>query len=274
MKRLPPESNGHEHDIAFIDRHRELNLDNLSAHFFRNVETFGWSEDDKRNALEAFELARHVHEGQLRDGIPYVTHPLRTALLAFELGKEFATPNRIIALLFHDGLEDAAHRFLDEEKVEKADVDKRIDQMMRACEEISNRWGEETAWYLAGLTGSPYPARDKSPEQKRKRYKSGLNQEVFNPPSVSDLTRQQTLKLLKCLDYIDNLVGLKFHDDPSKAALLKEKYEFVRQMIIISITEIYEEGGKFKFASGIVLRHLKSIPTSLDLYPENLRMAS
>ena len=60
--------------------------------------------------FEAFEMARHAHEGQLRcDNAPYIIHPMRVALMLVKYEKSVLSKVFIAALL-HDTLEKTSLR--------------------------------------------------------------------------------------------------------------------------------------------------------------------
>ena len=61
--------------------------------------------DDKVNLVkEAFILANHAHEGQMRSsGVPYITHPVAVAGILADMHFDHET---IMAALLHDVIED------------------------------------------------------------------------------------------------------------------------------------------------------------------------
>ncbi|MDR0904869.1 MAG: bifunctional (p)ppGpp synthetase/guanosine-3',5'-bis(diphosphate) 3'-pyrophosphohydrolase [Oscillospiraceae bacterium] len=77
---------------------------------------------------KAFEFAAERHEGQLRrDGSPYVTHPLATAIIVAEMGLD---DDSLIAALLHDSIEDTT----------------------ATREEVAKLFGEDVAEIVDGVT--------------------------------------------------------------------------------------------------------------------------
>lgn len=64
-----------------------------------------FTESDQIRIGKALEHAKRAHDGQMRDdGVPYIIHPIRTAIFLIEHGETEA--DLIIATLLHDVVED------------------------------------------------------------------------------------------------------------------------------------------------------------------------
>lgn len=80
---------------------------------------------DLAKLRSAYEYAREMHEGQLREsGEPYITHPLAVATILVDLGMD---TDAICAALLHDVVEDTAATYDDVKKRFGADVANLVD---------------------------------------------------------------------------------------------------------------------------------------------------
>lgn len=108
--------------------------------------------------VDAVDLARRAHEGQVRKGsrTPYVTHPLAVAGLVLEFG---GNEDQAIAGLLHDVLEDCGPRYASE--IER-EFGRRVMEMVQACTDGRpgeprdiNNWYARKQEYLNRLAGEP-----------------------------------------------------------------------------------------------------------------------
>lgn len=112
---------------------------------------------------EAFELARKVHDGQLRKGtcIPYITHPLAVCALALTFG---ACEDEAIAALLHDTAEDGGGETVLGE-IRKT-FGPEVETIVRACSDSLTDdpdqkapWHERKLHHLQGLASAGRPVR-------------------------------------------------------------------------------------------------------------------
>jgi (p)ppGpp synthase/HD superfamily hydrolase len=81
------------------------NLDMQQQLFFHAIKSF--SSEGQKRIQQAVIHATRSHDGQYRDdGVPYIIHPIRVALLLIEHGEQDV--DLIIAALLHDVVEDCA----------------------------------------------------------------------------------------------------------------------------------------------------------------------
>ncbi len=79
-----------------------LNLNLQREKLLKIIEGF----NEKEKILKALSMAEEAHKKQIRDGhIPYIIHPIRSAILLVEKAK-IKNSDLICALLLHDTLED------------------------------------------------------------------------------------------------------------------------------------------------------------------------
>lgn len=131
----------------------------------------------------AYHLAWRAHRGQVRDGgqIPYLTHPLRVALLlAREL--ERTDPALLSIALLHDVLEDS--------EVQEA--------------EIAHACGAEVVAAVRLLTKPPVGEGGKA----------GRDATYFAAIAQAPLV----VRLVKCADRVDNLRSLRELNQPARLA--------------------------------------------------------
>lgn len=130
----------------------------------------------------AYDLATTAHAGQWRDGrdnAPYITHPLRVALiLAEEVGR---TEGDLLAVaLLHDVLEDT-------------DVE---------MEEMRDKLGADITNAVELLTKEEVPSGGKAARDAA--YYVGI------------INGGEAVRLVKCADRVDNLRGIKQLNDPER----------------------------------------------------------
>lgn len=143
---------------------REIGLDGLLQMVHDEVESMGWSEEDKVLADKACRDMVRTHEGMYRDdGQAYASHPARNFL-------RHVTPERLgirdqpalsIAILLHDIVEDDPWKFLEI----SSDVP-RDEAQQRALEQIWDEYSPDIAIYVALFTIPPYPREDLTQDEK------------------------------------------------------------------------------------------------------------
>ena len=140
--------------------------------------------DKGTQILEALRFAKHAHEKQFRDeGAPYIIHPVRIALTLFVLEK--ATPERVMAALLHDVVEDTGI----------------------PLEEISRRFGKRVATLVDNLT-RPRPLHETEEQKKKSKIEKFT---VY-------LSADYDTRLIKCGDILDNVRSWKYipREHPSR----------------------------------------------------------
>lgn len=165
--------------------------------------------DDSRPLVErAYEMAATAHEGQWRDGrdgAPYITHPLRVALiLAEELGR---TEGDLLAIaLLHDTLED---------------TDLFIENLRDAV-------GSEVANGVELLTKEEVPQSGK--EARDRAYYSNI------------INGGEKVRLVKCADRLDNLRGLQTLNDSQRwAKYTKETREHILPIAEMTDARLFQK---------------------------------
>jgi guanosine-3',5'-bis(diphosphate) 3'-pyrophosphohydrolase len=139
--------------------------------------------DDSRPLVErAYQIAAKAHEGQWRDGrdnAPYITHPLRVALiLAEEIGR---TDGDLLAIaLLHDTLEDT-NLFI---------------------EDLRDAVGADIANGVELLT------KEEVPQGQKEARDSAYYSNIINGGA--------NVRLVKCADRLDNLRGLQTLNNPPR----------------------------------------------------------
>jgi GTP diphosphokinase / guanosine-3',5'-bis(diphosphate) 3'-diphosphatase len=77
-----------------------------TTEYLREVIRKKYTEADVSHVFEAFTLAEYAHRGQYRaDGLPFIIHPMRVALMLVHFDRNI-TSKMFIAALLHDTLED------------------------------------------------------------------------------------------------------------------------------------------------------------------------
>lgn len=145
---------------------------------FKLIENIsGFNPWERNKILQALELARKGHREQLRySGMPYVIHPIRTALILIE---EFniKDPDVLSAALLHDIIEDTPI----------------------TIEEIKNQFGPEITRLIKGLT-----RRRPENETEKEREKNKLKW-------VREIGRSdKKIRLIKLCDILDNHRSMGF----------------------------------------------------------------
>jgi len=134
-------------------------------------------ETAKYKVLRALELARREHNGQFRDsGVPYIIHPIRTALiLVEETGVQDV--DLLCAALLHDVLEDGT----------------------ASIEEIERVFGSDISSIIKKVTR--IRSANESEEEKTKAKIEKL-QEIAQ--------EDEKVRLLKLCDVLDNMRSIEF----------------------------------------------------------------
>lgn len=175
---------------AFVDRISEL------------------SDSESKDVLEALNLVRELHSGQMRpDGTPYVGHLLN---VADRILSEWNIEDPIIlsAAILHDSLEDQAEKLarMYKEGGELTDGDK-------ALEVLRARFGIRIASIIENLTNPKWP-EGLSREEGNNRYIE----------HVSHVIKDPIVLVVKLADFYDNGMRLDRSLDHNKRLKLSEKY--------------------------------------------------
>ena len=145
-------------------------------HFFSTYVSLHFSATDAATLLSCVALIKRSHAGQVRsDGVAYVTHPLRVALL---IGLyECHDRDVLLAALLHDTLEDT-------------DL---------LPEEIQNLYGEYVLDLVLAVTNptSVYTDADHRRNEKTRKWEKTMQ-------------APQNVRVIKTFDGLDNLIALKF----------------------------------------------------------------
>lgn len=158
-----------------------MNANDTTSQLWQQLSTH-LNEATRPIVERAYNLAAKAHEGQWRDGrdnAPYITHPLRVALiLAEEVGR---TDGDLLAVaLLHDVLEDT-------------DV---------GMEAMRDRMGADITNAVELLTKEEVPSGGKAARDSA--YYAGI------------INGGEVVRLVKGADRVDNLRGMKQLNDPER----------------------------------------------------------
>jgi len=158
-----------------------MNTNEVVTHLWQQITTH-LTEETRSLVERAYALASTAHEGQWRDGrdqAPYLSHPLRVALvLAEEVGR---TEGDLVAVaLLHDVLEDTSVKM----------------------EALRDEVGADIANAVELLSKEQVPQSGK--EARDSAYYAGI------------INSGEIVRLVKCADRVDNLRGLKTLNDPER----------------------------------------------------------
>lgn len=156
----------------------------------------------------AYDLATTAHEGQWRDGrdnAPYITHPLRVALiLAEEAGR---TESDLLAVaLLHDVLEDTDVEMADMRDRMGADITNAVELLTKEEVPSGGKAARDVAYYAGIINGG------------------------------------ELVRLVKCADRVDNLRGMKQLNDPQRwAKYVKETREHILPIAEMTNPVLYQK---------------------------------
>ena len=141
--------------------------------YLKNVVNNKYTQEQIQQILEALNLARHAHRNQRRcDGVPYIIHPMRVALLLLKFDKDTLTQVFIAALL-HD-------------TVEKTDV---------TLSTIEERFGRYVAKLVHSLTRE-HNERQSPQEKTKAKYQNWL--EV--------MSASHDVRMIRVCEDLDNMI--------------------------------------------------------------------
>ncbi len=154
---------------------RFLDLEYQRTKLMRFLESL--PQKEKASALKALSWAEQGHQNQFRDsGVPYIIHPIRSALiLVEELGMQ--DDEMLYAALMHDLVEDSGY----------------------TIEHIENEFGKETARLVRGLT-RPRPENETEEEKLENKPKK------FEEISQAD----EKIRVIKLCDILDNMRAMEY----------------------------------------------------------------
>lgn len=205
----------------------ENELHQLPAHQLENEiisilnhNNLKWGTVDKNTALETLKQATQWHKGQTRfTGVnqprePYINHPMRNMIRAFQWG--VVDVDLLVAILLHDVLEDCAHRILGEKKDETIEGHKA--QRAQACAVIQEKFSTHVADLVVSVT-NPIVSAYASREEKRKSYLNHVSNALTDPEVF----------IVKLADFVDNAGSLDRSFDENKIAMFKHLWEKYNQ---------------------------------------------
>ncbi len=185
---------------------------------FKLVESVSTLNPLARNkVLQALDFARKGHWGQLRyEGIPYIIHPIRTALILIE-ELNIKEPDVLSAALLHDIVEDTTI----------------------TIEEIKNQFGPKISRLVKGLTRIR-PKNETEKEKERNKLKW-----------VQKIGRSnKKIRLIKLCDILDNHRSMGFipKNNPCFKKIPRWKRELCRYLPIAKKTnqKLFQLLGQFK----------------------------
>jgi len=161
------------------------------------IEIASLSEDDRRRATRALELAARLHAGDRRQSEPYVNHLLRVAIrIITYYGVRDA--DVICAALLHDTVDDHARELA------------AAGSQQAAIAALAAQFGDRVAELVAAVTNPPHePGRDRH-EQYREHVAASLQASPW-------------ARVIKASDFTDNGVGL-IHTTGPRLDRLAGKY--------------------------------------------------
>ncbi len=142
--------------------------------------------------MKAYEFARDAHEGQMRQAdVPYITHPVETALILSQLKVDFDT---LVAALLHDVPEDTS----------------------RTIEEIEKMFGPDVGFLVEGITklSKVYYRHDMQNRQVESLKKLLLHS-----------AKDPRVVLIKLADRLHNMRTLDFLRADKRVRIAKETLE-------------------------------------------------
>ena len=178
-----------------------LNLKYQKNKFLKLIKGF----NDEKKILKALKMAEKSHRKQIRDNyLPYIIHPIRTAVLLIEIVK-IKDEDLICAALLHDVLEDTDLTAFEIKKELGENVLKLVQALTR--ERLENETEEQ---------------KIKNKEEKIKKI-AGSNKEV---------------RLIKLCDKLDNKYSQEFIPEghPSKRKMERWDKEFKQYLPIAEKT--------------------------------------
>lgn len=202
------------HDVLIENELHQLSTHQLENEIIStlNHNNLKWGTVDKNSVLEALKQATRWHKNQTRfTGVnqprePYINHPMRNMIRAFQWG--VVEVDLLVAILLHDVLEDCAHRVLGEKKDETIEGDKA--QRARACAVIQEKFSAYVADLVVSVT-NPIVSTRASREEKRKSYLNHLSNTLTDPEVF----------IVKLADFVDNAGSLDRSFDKNKVAMFK-----------------------------------------------------
>ena len=161
------------------------------------IEIASFSDDDRRRAARALELAARLHAGDRRQREPYVNHLLRVAIRIITYYGVRDT-DVICAALLHDAVEDHAQELA------------AGGGQQAALAALAEQFGDRVAELVAAVTNPPHePGRDRH-EQYREHVAASLQASPW-------------ARVIKASDFTDNGVGL-IHTTGPRLDRLADKY--------------------------------------------------
>jgi len=161
------------------------------------IEIASLSEDDRRRATRALELAARLHAGDRRQSEPYVNHLLRVAIRIITY-YDVRDADVICAALLHDAVEDHARELA------------AGGGQQAAIAALAAQFGDRVAELVAAVTNPPHePGHDRH-EQYREHVAASLEDSPW-------------ARVIKASDFTDNGVGL-IHTTGPRLDRLAGKY--------------------------------------------------
>ncbi|MEA3452796.1 MAG: HD domain-containing protein [Patescibacteria group bacterium] len=175
-----------------MDKEKFLNLEYQETKLNRFLDSL--KDSDRHNVFSALELAKRKHNSQFRDSaVPYIIHPIRTALiLPEELGIQDI--DMLCAALLHDAIEDGEGGSDEIERVFGAEVGRIVRKVTRVRSD------------------------NESEEQKA----------IAKIEKLKEIAEQdERVRLIKLCDVLDNMRSMEFIPEisPSRDKITRWKRE-------------------------------------------------
>ncbi|MDD3832146.1 MAG: bifunctional (p)ppGpp synthetase/guanosine-3',5'-bis(diphosphate) 3'-pyrophosphohydrolase [Clostridia bacterium] len=169
-----------------IDKNRK---DNLIENLTSKVKYY--YPNDNLIIMQAFEMAKKAHEGQLRaSGSPYITHPIQVADILIDLGMDYTA---VCAGLLHDTVEDTAV----------------------TDEEIRQKFGDTVADLVAGVT-----------KLAKFQFNTIEEEQVENIRKMFfAMAKDIRVLIIKLADRLHNMRSLSYLSPSRQLAMAKETME-------------------------------------------------
>jgi len=190
----------------------ELDQAVLEARLLEHVGSSTWPP-----VHTAIETAKRAHDGQMRKGSsePYVMHPLRTALILWEVAEQ-RNPVVLCAGLLHDTLEDT-------------DLSQ---------DEIDDDFGPQVGDMVRALTQPPL-AEGEDRYERNMKYLERLRWEG------------RDVQIIKSADRLDNVLTMEgVFDEARRAEYLKESREGLLPLTLACNTALYHALNEALAAQG------------------------
>ncbi len=187
-----------------------------------------WTDEQRRMVVDAYNLARVLHEDDKHRDLPYTYHLLRNANRVTGY-LHITDPEIITAVILHDSVEDHPDEILkvsifgrDEPPIEVPVPEDPYTKQQAALKTLEVLFSPRVATIVAAVTNAPEISGENiSYEERLQRYADKVKKAVLTPEGW----------ITKFVDWLDNGVGIVHSDMASgadKAAHFSRKYGMVQ----------------------------------------------